>query len=327
MLAGAPNLHRAVAECTQPYCAPPASATRTLQVRPRRPGELCRRVPPTVPRPRDGAPAPSAPAPAAPPAEVRVRCALRGPGVPRGAVAGGCAAHQVRAAATRCAAQQRPAAGAPPARRPSSALAGGTCFQPNLWPRRPQSQGRRALLAPPPPQRGRRREVRVPAQGQPQPAHAVAGRAAGGAGQRAAAGDGGLAQLRWGRRYHAVGGGRLPSRRPQRARPACTPRPLQLARTAIATPFQTTPCLIQMSPRAFCSCRHARPASSAGQRPRSRQRRRTTTARPGRRPPPPKPGASAAPRWRTATRARAPLGAGLWPALGPGRRSWRRTRS
>ncbi|GBF94699.1 hypothetical protein Rsub_07435 [Raphidocelis subcapitata] len=27
----APNLHRAVAECTQPYCAAPASATRTLQ--------------------------------------------------------------------------------------------------------------------------------------------------------------------------------------------------------------------------------------------------------------------------------------------------------
>lgn len=32
MLAGAPNLHRAVAECTQPYGAPPSAATRVLQV-------------------------------------------------------------------------------------------------------------------------------------------------------------------------------------------------------------------------------------------------------------------------------------------------------
>jgi hypothetical protein len=36
MLAGAPNLHRAVAECTQPYSAPSASAARALQVRWRR---------------------------------------------------------------------------------------------------------------------------------------------------------------------------------------------------------------------------------------------------------------------------------------------------
>ncbi|KAI8463686.1 MAG: hypothetical protein J3K34DRAFT_494699 [Monoraphidium minutum] len=31
MLAGAPNLHRTVAECTQPYCAPSPAATRALQ--------------------------------------------------------------------------------------------------------------------------------------------------------------------------------------------------------------------------------------------------------------------------------------------------------
>jgi hypothetical protein len=33
MLAGAPNLHRAVAECTQPYASPSAAAARALQAR------------------------------------------------------------------------------------------------------------------------------------------------------------------------------------------------------------------------------------------------------------------------------------------------------